>query len=162
MRPNSYRPHILVIPEDDANRQMANGFVQHPDVLDRAIQILPVAGGWTHVVKCFKTDHIAYMRKYRTRLMILLIDFDRKEDRLPQVKTAIPVDLEDRVFVLGAFSEPEDLTKERLGALEEIGKKLANDCREDASGHWDHQLLRHNAAELVRLRQSVRPILFAS
>jgi len=31
MSPNQYQPHILVLPEDDANRQIANGFIQAPN-----------------------------------------------------------------------------------------------------------------------------------
>lgn len=27
---NKYRPHVLVLPEDDANRQIANGFLLAP------------------------------------------------------------------------------------------------------------------------------------
>jgi hypothetical protein len=32
MSPNQYKPHILVLPEDDANRQIANGFIQSPNL----------------------------------------------------------------------------------------------------------------------------------
>jgi hypothetical protein len=34
---NRYLPHVLVLPEDDANRQIANGFV-----LDLDPSVLPV------------------------------------------------------------------------------------------------------------------------
>jgi hypothetical protein len=39
---NKYKPHLLVLPEDDPNRQIANGFVHNPavDLNERAIQIL--------------------------------------------------------------------------------------------------------------------------
>jgi hypothetical protein len=30
MAVNRYKPHIYVVPEDDANRQIANGFLLHP------------------------------------------------------------------------------------------------------------------------------------
>ncbi len=36
----------------------------------------------------------------------------------------------------------------------------AQDCREDTDTIWGHDLLRHNASELARLRHQVRPILF--
>ncbi len=29
---NRALPHVWVLPEDDANRQIANGFVDHPNV----------------------------------------------------------------------------------------------------------------------------------
>ena len=43
---NKHKPHLLVLPEDDADRQIANGFViaQGVGLDDRAIQILPEAG----------------------------------------------------------------------------------------------------------------------
>ena len=45
---NKHKLHLLVLPEDDADRQIANGFVIAQGVgLDyRAIQILPEVGGW--------------------------------------------------------------------------------------------------------------------
>jgi len=92
--------------------------------------------------------------------MILLIDFDNKEARLQGVQAKIPTRLTDRVFVLGALTEPEDL-KNDLGSFETIGLALAKDCREGTNERWSHELLRHNAPEILRLREQVRPILFA-
>ena len=40
MSVNKYLPHVLVLPEDDANRQLANGFLLDPNLLDRRIQLL--------------------------------------------------------------------------------------------------------------------------
>ncbi len=91
--------------------------------------------------------------------MILLIDFDNNEDRLRTAKAAIPEGLADRVFVLGALSEPEAL-KAVLGPYETIGSEMANDCRDETDTTWGHDLLRHNAGELDRLRKHVRSILF--
>ena len=91
--------------------------------------------------------------------MVLLIDFDGKEDRLEEAKAGIPGHLTDRVFVLGAWTEPEAL-KADLGSYETIGLALAKDCREGTDTTWGHDLLRHNATELDRLRKHVRPILF--
>jgi len=91
--------------------------------------------------------------------MVLLIDFDGQEDRLDEAMEVIPDDLRERVFVLGALTEPEDLRR-ALGSYEEIGSRLARDCQSDTEETWTHPLLRHNAGELARLRACVRPILF--
>ena len=99
------------------------------------------------------------MDTYPKRLMVLLIDFDGKEDRLAKAKEAIPDHLQDRVFILGAWTEPEAL-KPDLGSYETIGRAMAKDCREGTDTTWDHDLLRHNSAEIGRLRERVRPILF--
>lgn len=105
-------------------------------------------------------NHIKGMDRYPERFMVLLIDFDRNlEGRLRIVKECIPERLAGRVFVLGPLSEPEDL-KPDLGSYETIGKAMAKDCREGTDGIWRHELLQHNAAELDRLRERVRPILF--
>jgi hypothetical protein len=43
---NKFKPHVLVLPEDDANRQIANGFLSNSKLVVRAIQVLPIVGGW--------------------------------------------------------------------------------------------------------------------
>jgi hypothetical protein len=100
------------------------------------------------------------MRRYVLRYMILLIDFDGRPDRLEVVQRGIPDDLTDRVFVLGASTEPEALRRAGLGTYEGIGSKLADDCRHGAQGIWGHDLLRHNDGELGRLRASICGLLF--
>jgi len=158
MSVNKSKPHVLVLPEDDANRQMANGFLL--ELSSRQIQILSEAGGWTKVLDCFTQDHIWAMERFQQRFMVLIIDFDNREDRLQTVKTKIPAHLANRVFALGALGEPEELRKP-LGTYESIGRALAKDCREGTDNIWSHNLLRHNAAEVHRLREHVRSILFS-
>jgi len=46
MRVNKFVEHILVLPEDDANRQIVNGFILNLSVNATAIQVLPIANGW--------------------------------------------------------------------------------------------------------------------
>jgi len=160
MSVNRYHPHVFVLPEDRANSQLANGFIGDEHVSTRKIQVLEEVGGWKEVLSRFKLDHIASMDRFPQRMMILLIDFDGRQDRLSFAKNEIPERLSDRVFILGAFTEPEDL-KTKLGSYEEIGLALAKDCREETDTTWGHELLRHNAGELERLRDQVRPILFS-
>lgn len=157
MSANKHLPHVLVLPEDDANRQLANGFRLELDSnRQRQIQVDPVAGGWLAVLDHFVSDHIAAMGRYTNRFMVLLIDFDRNDDRLDYAKGKIPHHLRDRVFILGVWSKPEDLRVQ----LEEMGSAMARDCRGETDATWDHELLRHNAGELARLSVYVRPILF--
>ncbi len=58
------------------------------------------------------------------------------------------------------LTEPQGLKRAGLGSYETIGLAMAKDCREDTDTIWRHDLLRHNANELLRLREHVRPILF--
>jgi hypothetical protein len=160
MSVNQYLPHIFVLPEDDANRQIANGFHQKV-TRERQMQVLRPAGGWARVLSLFESEHVAAMDRCPNRFMVLLIDSDNDETRLAKAKATIPAHLAERVFILGAWSEPERL-KTNLGNFEIIGSKVAEDCRSDTDLTLRHELLRHNAPELARLRQHVLPILFPS
>jgi hypothetical protein len=157
---NKDRPHVFVLPEDDANRQLANSFHK---VIDRTrrrqMQVLPVARGWKKVLKRFNDDEVRGMDEWPDRFMILLIDFDNRPNRLNTAKAAIPRRLTGRVFILGTLSKPEAL-KATLGPYETIGSKLAEECHEETYTTWGDDLLQHNASELKRLREHVRPILF--
>jgi len=161
MSVNKYQPHVFVLPEDDANRQLANGFLGDRSLLIRRIQVLPEVGGWTQVLERFESDHVVEMDHYPHRLMVLLIDCDGREDRLDDAKARIPERLSDRVFILGTLTKPEGL-KADLGSYETIGLRMAKDCREGTDTIWGHELLQHNVGELDRLREHVRPILFPS
>jgi hypothetical protein len=161
MSTNKYQPHVLVLPEDDANRQIATGFILNESLNQRAIQVLPSAGGWKRVVDKFKDDYISTMLKYPHRRIILMIDFDDdQETRLSFVKNEIPEYLRNRVFVVGVKSEPENLKREIHKTFEGIGEALSNDCFENTNETWNHDLLIHNKDEVSRMILSVRPFLF--
>ncbi len=158
---NKYKPHILVLPEDDANRQIANGFVLDPNLNDRVIQILSPVGGWKKVVKNFKDVHAHQMKIYPERRIVLLVDFDRQtKNRMSRIQSEIPQDLFNRVFVLGVLSEPEDLKANIGKTYEDIGKALSQDCVDNTRILWGHEFLRHNETELGRLFLVVKPFVF--
>lgn len=149
----------MVLPEDDANRQLANGFLLHHSVATSNIQILEEAGGWQSVLERFKSDHVGAMDRYPERRMVLLLDFDGDPKRRELVRANVPSRLIDRVFVLGTLKEPEDIKRE-IGPYEKIGLSLAQDCLDGRDTLWSHPHLCHNAEELGRLRHTLRPILF--
>jgi hypothetical protein len=160
---NKALPYLFVLPEDDANRQLAIGFNLNIEK-SRQMQVLKVAGGWREVLNLFTSVHIAEMERDANRFMVLLIDFDGKLSRLETVRAAIPDHLGERVFVLGALTTPEALRQALrqvdLDSYEGIGSELAADCRDETDKTWRHDLLRHNSSEVDRLRTHVRPILF--
>ena len=90
MSANKYQPHVLVLPEDDANRQLANGFLLDRYLSTWKIQVLEEAGGWNEVLERFISDYATGMELYTGRYMVLLIDFDGKEERLQDVKVRVP------------------------------------------------------------------------
>jgi hypothetical protein len=155
---NKAIPHISIIPEDDANRQIINGFCEDYRLHLRKIEIQSLAGGWKDAVTRFEDSEIAKMRLYPNRHLILVIDFDKKDNREKDVKEKIPDDLKDRVFVLGSLNKPESIKK--LGTREEIGEGLAKDCYDNTNYFWGHEQLKRNKDELQRMRPIVNPIIF--
>ncbi|MEX1229599.1 MAG: hypothetical protein WEB58_05125 [Planctomycetaceae bacterium] len=160
MSTNKYRPHILVLPEDAADSELALGFFLYDPVALRELQVLREAGGWAEVRDKFGLEHVPEMRRYRQRYMVLLVDFDGQPERGDEMRKAIPRDLTDRVFVIGVWEEPEDLQRQQLGNNEAVCRQLARECRENRRELWNHELLAHNAAELDRMNGILRPILF--
>ena len=165
MTVNKHLPHVLVLPEDDANRQIANGFMRHLSVDERRTQILDVARGWPKILKFFRSGSAYDMRGYTDRIMVLLVDSDRHAQRVTRIRGQIPTDLQSRVFVLGTWSDPEDLRAQVGTSYEQIGEKLADCCRNAPAsgaigGLWSHRLLDHNSAELGRIAPTVRQFLF--
>ena len=158
---NNYRPHLFVLPEDRADSEVANGFLKYPFLASRVMRVLNPAGGWLKVIEDFESNEIAKMRLYPERFMVLLFDFDNHVDRIDFAKGKVPLDIAERVLILGSLLDPENLSSAGLGKFEEIGFALAKDCREDTNNVWGHELLRHNAGELQRLRKHIHPILFA-
>jgi len=158
---NRYVRHVFILPEDDCDRQIANGFVDHDQVKTPRVQVVDPAGGWAEVLKTFRTEYIATLRQFSLGYLVMLVDFDGVcATRLPDFENAIPADLIDRVFVVGAKITPEAL-KQALGkTLEQIGRSLADDCYKGTTAVWGHEHLKHNDSHRSRLIQFVKPILF--
>lgn len=157
---NNYKPHLIVFPEDDANRQIAVGFLNNQNLNDRNISLLKAAGGWKRVIDIFLEDHVSKMQRFSERRFVLLIDFDRDPNRLNYVRERIPKDSKDRVFIIGVFSEPEELRNDIKMSFEKIGETLASECYQNTNKIWNHRLLEHNRNELKQIISSVKPFLF--
>lgn len=161
MSVNAYRPHLMVLSEDKANSDIANGFVNNVNVAMRSVQVLPYVSGWEDVIKKFKCYHIQRMREFPQRRLLLLIDFDGEpESRFKSIESEIPDDIKERVFVLGVLTEPEKLRSGTKKKFEAIGATLAGECAESRNEFWMHEQLSHNQSELARLTLDVRPFLF--
>ncbi len=159
---NRFRPHVLVLPEDDADRQIANGF-QLGDGLDPGcIQVLPSCGGWLRVLECMERDQLRGLREFPQRMLVPVIDFDERANRLDEAKARIPADVQNRVFIIGARKDPERLRQTLPGrpSFESIGKALAEDCRANRRTIWGTADLECNSNELDRMTATVRGCLF--
>lgn len=155
---NRFTPHLLILPEDDANREIVNGFLKENRLIQRCIQVLPIAGGWGKVLSKIPT---CQLERFGERRLLLLIDFDDDVTRRDQlVRDNIPEQIKNRVYCLGVRSEPEKLRNSCKMSFETIGNTLAAECAEGKYRLWKHELLAHNEAELSRLLVDVRPFLF--
>jgi hypothetical protein len=158
---NKYVECVYVISEDDADRQIADGFVLHPRVKEARIQVLPPAGGWPKVLETFRDEYIPVLRAYPTTHVVMLIDFDNQVDRRKaDFEREVPAELETRVFVIGSKHTPETLRKQMNKSFEEIGSALAEDCGTGTGAHWAHEQLSHNDMDRQRLHQAAKPFLF--
>lgn len=159
---NKFLEHIFVIPEDEADEEIANGFALHDRVDARRIQVMPVAGGWKHVLATFQAEYVPRLRKYPLGHVVMLIDFDGyTESRMKYFRERIPDDLRQRVFVVGSSTNPEAIEKAVNLPREQIGRSLAEACVSNVDDLWDHELLQHNAEERARLADAVSRFLFS-
>lgn len=160
MSANAYRPHLIVLVEDDAARQIVNGFILHPNLNTRAIQVMRPLGGWRRILDAYREEYLSSMYIFPERRVALIVDCDNDQHRLQRVTGEVPRDLKDRTFVLGVLSNPEDLRRSLNMSFEEIGKSLAQDCSDDTRVIWGHALLIDNEPELRRMIVAVKPFLF--
>jgi len=157
---NKYKPHVWLIPEDEANRQLAIGFLNHVSVSDGAVGVRAPAGGWSKVLGIFESEYLPLLRQSNHAHVVMLIDFDEVEGRRDQFEQKIPKDVSSRVFVVGSKDEPETLKHELDWSYEKIGRELAEGCHRADLELWHHAQLIHNASELQRMADVVKPILF--
>lgn len=158
---NKYEPHVYVIPEDDRDRQLADGFVLHHRVDNRRIQVMPPAGGWAKVLDTFKDEYIPKLKENPKTHVVMLIDFDGCFDhRRADFEKDIPDSLRPRVFVVGSKDTPEALRKALSKSFEKIGTSLADDCDAGTTRLWNHDQLVHNEPDRDRMFQTIKPFLF--
>lgn len=159
---NKYQFHLVIVPEDDANRQLALGLASHPRVHPRQIDLRPPAGGWSVVRDALQQKWVAYLRSYPNGYALFLVDFDDIHDlRFRKFRDVIPDDVADRVFILGVSSEPERLRAAFGASLELIGMRLVEACGDPPGADWSHDLVAVNGPEKERFRVQVCPRLMA-
>lgn len=158
MSVNKHKPHLFILPEDDANSQIAHGFVGRNHVQSDCVQIRTPARGWKKVLEKFEADYADGMKRYPNRMMMLLIDSDNDSNRLKRIREQeVPKELSGRVFVLGVQTEPEELKAKTRMSFAEIGRA---GCPNDRNELWSDELLQHNKAELDRMIPLVKSFLF--
>ncbi len=161
MAVNDYRPHLFVIPEDDANRQFATGFERDDRIKTRAIQVMPSAGGWLKVINKIRMDYVPKVRSNPYTHVVGIFDCDEEPGRIAEQIARIPEDVRDRIFLLGTLDDPQAFRNEAGLSFEEIGISLADECFQQEFSLWRHPQLAHIGQEIDRAAATLRPILFA-
>lgn len=163
---NKYQPHVVIWIEDDANRDIVNGFLNAFGV-DRN-QANPLSksrqngqAGWQKTATEFIKNCNQELHKLPHRYMLLVIDFDKDNNRRKWISQQISTSVRDRVFIVGVWQEPEDLKKSVKLSFEIIGETLATECASNQYNLWQHHLLQHNSQELLRLTTTIKTFLFA-
>ncbi|MBJ6608990.1 MAG: hypothetical protein JG718_01390 [Candidatus Thiothrix moscowensis] len=163
MAVNKYREHFYVLPEDKDDQDLVNGFlICVPDSCRRAIQAVPMAGGWGKAVDILESEYFPILQKNHLAHIILVIDFDERFNeeygsRLDGINEKIPEDLKSRVFIIGTRDEPATLKEAvRITSLEKIGEILAEECRSGNYDLWLNQQLKHNEMMLSILHPLIK------
>ena len=157
---NKYLPHLFIIPEDDANRQIAIGFEKDHRVRARSLQVVTPAGGWSKAIEKLYSEYIPILNANANSHVLLIIDCDDDSSRIETALEAIPAPLKDRVFMLGTLHEPEALKADLRLGLEKVGETMANQCFDTHAEFWEHAHLRHNKSELARLKSTLFNAIF--
>jgi hypothetical protein len=163
MSPNRHQDHVIIIPEDDADRQIANGFCSSYQLgtRSRRVQVVNETGGWLNAEATLHRTYVPHLQKFNNSRVVLVIDFDSTPARGVEILERVPGDLRDRVFVIGSLTDPQDLARSFKKSFEEIGRDIADQCADGTTQSlWDHDLLEHNQTEVERLSKNVRPFLF--
>lgn len=158
---NKYRPCVYVLPEDEALDRVATGFAgELAEDRSRAFNIAPPTGGWKKTIAQTKD----LLKKHNEAYIVLLVDFDKNTHGAKERRSYITSDFsaveQGRVFVIGASDEIEKLTASLKASRDEIGQRVARECRDRVLDLWEHEMLKHNKAEVERMNDKLHDILF--
>lgn len=157
MSVNREKWHLLIKPEDDANREIAIGFLNALDYAQQSkIQVDRPAGGYLKALEFIQT---AQLERFPLRRVLILIDFDNSVELRKHLVERF-ASVSDRVFVLGSRPEAEDMRRELSCHLEECGETVAKACLARKCEVWQLESLKHNANVLARLCPEIYRELF--
>jgi hypothetical protein len=135
---NKYRNHLVVYTEDSATSQLTESFLNN-DGFDRCKASIQQCRGWNAAVESAMRD---IRLEIGFRRVVILIDLDKQNSRIDEVKEMIPPKYVDKIFVIGWSGKIENL-KSSLACsgkgFEKLGEKLAQDCLAGCRGAWESE-----------------------
>jgi len=148
---DKFKPHLFIVPEDDADRQIAVGFQMHLEAKGE-MQIVDVARGWLKVVGVIKDEYVPLLKNNLNSHVLGIIDCDKDADRIAEQLENFPEDIRNRIFLLGVRSAKMHFA--------EIGEKLADECYKDELDLWNHEMLSYSSSEALRAKDVLRELVF--
>lgn len=161
---NKYKDCLLILPEDRRLSEVVNGYLITGQRNQRKFQILPYERGWKHVfnrIKELKKD----LDKYPNLRILLVIDFDKDQNRLNEFTEEIGEKYIERMFILGPYENVEALKRCcKTTSAEQVGKILAQTSPKSNSqdNPWKGEQLSMFSKEIKRFFCAVEPCLCGS
>lgn len=159
---NKYKDHLIIVAEDEALHAVVNGFLLNNSINTNTCKLMPYSRGWTKV-EDQTSGYSRDLEKTPCRRVLFVIDFDKNGKRLNRFKCKFPQELHDRMFVIGPWSNVENL-KTCLGSqsCENVGRTLSEACpiNSKKTGAWSCKELSHITSEAQRLCENVKNFLF--
>ena len=156
---NKFKPHLFIVPEDDADRQIAVGFQMHLEAKGE-MQIVDVARGWLKVVGVIKDEYVPLLKNNLNSHVLGIIDCDKDVDRIAEQLENFPEDIRNRIFLLGVNENPQEFKRSAKMHFAEIGEKLADECYKDELDLWNHEMLSYSSSEALRAKDVLRELVF--
>lgn len=156
---NKFKPHLFIVPEDDADRQIAVGFQMHLEAKGE-MQIVDVARGWLKVVGVIKDEYVPLLKNNLNSHVLGIIDCDKDADRIAGQLENFPEDIRNRIFLLGVNENPQEFKRSAKMHFAEIGEKLADECYKDELDLWNHEMLSYSSSEALRAKDVLRELVF--
>uniref|UniRef100_A0A7C4W7H2 DUF4276 family protein n=1 Tax=Desulfatirhabdium butyrativorans TaxID=340467 RepID=A0A7C4W7H2_9BACT len=161
MSVNRYRPHLVVVMEDDSYRQLVNGAKLYARFSHNHIDARKLLGGWTKVLDGIDEEGelLKELRRFTHMHLLLLIDFDNQYDRRYEIfrERCQKADCYNRSFLLGIdHDQAEDLKHTQRNSFESLGKELVEGCLdpECPNSAWNEEHLRCNQTEIERMKKA--------
>ncbi len=158
MSVNLFKPHLVILPEDEKNRDIALAVQRHlPRAFANQIKIENPLRGW---LKTLDAIDLVYQPNKDEQYIVAVIDFD---DNLEERHQMIAKRFEENgynkghVFVIGAKSEAENVWQ--MPILQDKTLRLENeDYLKFTDRFWTSDQLVHNRATLEALCQMVHKV----
>ncbi|MDR2019270.1 MAG: hypothetical protein LBQ14_00715 [Treponema sp.] len=139
MSTNKYRNHLVIYTEDNATSQLAESFLNNDGFNRYKANVLPPCRGWNDAVESAIRDT---QLGTGLRRVVVLIDLDKQNCRINEIRKKIPPQYADKIFVIGWSGKIENL-KSALACsgkgFEKLGEKLAQDCLAGCRGAWESE-----------------------